>query len=162
MLVPMVIPHIWLCTRWSRRGDSGVLMASQLSGRGFLLCWAPPSSSGGIQSSWAFAFMPLSRKVPQEVGQARSWNRLWHPETRRGWPRAEILCSLPASHTDTAPRRHLSGWTEVPDRAAGPHPQAFRTFEPEGTPSPSGPRFSLLSEDTEAQGEGQEFGDPET
>ena len=86
MLLPMVNPHIWLCTRWSRRGDSGVLTASQLSGRGFLLCWPPPSSSGCIQSSWAFAFMPLPQKVPQEGGQALcqacSWNPLWHPETR--------------------------------------------------------------------------------
>ena len=114
--VPVGKPHSWLCACRSQRGDSGALAAPQLSRRGFLHCRALPSSSGRIQSSWAFPFMPLWKSSPGgRAGpcQTRSQKPLWHPETCLGRPRAELMQTLPhglpVQVHELVGRRHPTG-----------------------------------------------------
>lgn len=136
--------------------------ASQPSGRGFLHCRAPPSS-GRIQSSWAFPFMPLWKSSPggrPGPCQTRSQEPSGHPETCLGRPGAGRSSRKPCRRA--SPRRRMSWWeggTRQGSRA--PAPQAAGTFELEGTRRPSGPGSSLFSEYIEAQGE-QELADPDT
>lgn len=114
--VPVGKPHSWLCACRSRQGDSGALAAPQPSGRGFLHCRAPPSSSGRIQSSWAFPFMPLWKSSPggrPGPCQTHSHEPSGHPETCLGRPGAELTQTLPqglpAQAHELVGRRHPTG-----------------------------------------------------